>query len=1407
MPQRASAPPQFSLPSIDTSGNMDRHRMEAPHTVDPHTSREGELFISREKTSEDKIEAQDESRDQPSWFLNPTPVAEEEAFHWGEHSNSMEHATPPVPSIPTYQEELLSAPYHTGPASERGSNEISFYDASEGTSEPLEPVENNDWVMVSPEQELTNMLPQQSRDDPLDQNGSEPSHVPSPSILNRPRGSTIKELAPPLPTNPTATSSPAMTPTVTQSASRAEPPKQGDSSFLPPIRRTSTFGIGFGPRQKKPRFAIDDEDETSISSMDKSGSEALGSEVAAIGTATTARGIAARDVGRPRPDSETWPQEESPRILHKVSVAQLASQPDMPFHNETREDSYQQPVQTEPSNNPQGTTLNREPEQYHEQFSALPAAHLPVGSRDPRSSEESWGLNSATSSQAPPTQWSDSTIVPSRTSWDPQRKRGMSGSSQNLPRSNSSFIDRPPLAGSSSQIKSFEQPPSSASRYPDLFRPEQPLPTAPGMYGDAVVHAGASDLPSHLYQQPIPREDAFLPRQQGAEYQIEGVGPPVDEPSSGRSRRNSGFFRELGGRISRGTSRERGNSISREDGFPSAISFESPENDYVEPSIASEEGKEKKHKKQRSSFMGHLTRASTGVLGTPKTRESMVTHPSGSRVDLTASKQPPSSKGQTHPQFENSPIEPKQLERAATSVGPNAEPGKKKRFSSLTGFFARPGNSPRASLSVQARQKPQNIRKVSYNEQQSIVAPLSDPRKAPSPPGKNVQPQTYPPSNYRPPTSPNYPARSNNYQPLASDHYQPPSPKRVPPATATRVPSQSRNIFSVLASNNNASSSPDSRKDNKKQTHRPSPAGLLNEFMGRKSKPLDGDRDDSHSQGSQSQLSQSQSGRQALPRAQTYTDLQEREQEMEPPQQSIEQPKRQPAPQKQKSASRQDSSHQDRDRSRRISREPQYDSVPIPGGYSLVRGQGAMTAPTEYDPRGFNRAPQPDPRYGQPQNWPPNQYPSPPTQGQPQQYFNGQQYQSPSPQQYNDRSQFQKPSPQHTIPSMPSNGQETRHAAPTLAIESFDHSTNPSLSRDLSFSPPSHPEIQPSERRPSRDLARSPARAQEGQQPPYQLSLPGDTSADEDEKPPPISKDDPIIITPLSSPPKHSSIKRLQQPIIQHPGSPASYAIPESTFSPVNPGAVDMPPPPPPKSPPGNLLDAQYRPAHTHTLSADESLNLSLDLDRSNTHRTAVSAVSVMSSPSLPPDSAGLTVPNINEHRGLDGSPSPSPPTPDFERGRRHQRGTSREARGSEAGTIVQTVLETPAVSDHDDIYDASPRLPKLVTAPTVRAKPPPVSPTRAAGAGPGPGPSNLGNGKENGSGSGRPVGKENEHTAELDNTDQERYRVAREEKIFYDGGVSEETEPTATMSATSYPGQEWNPYSGVAVDDLNWYE
>lgn len=1449
--QRASSPPQFATParaSID--GTMTGPR----YTVSPPTSRDGDPFTSREIRSEEQADAEDEGRDhlgvpapiakhQPSWDpFNATPIAEEDTFQYGQRSD---HSIPSNSTIHQDHQDYLAPP---APRSERDSNEISFYDASEEQpEEPDEPAE--EWVMVSPEEpkdlpfqdERQDLPTQNELKDLPPQNGPEyfPAHsepasalvpatvkdpaseslresetvptqtldVPPPSVLNRPRGSTIEELSPPLPASPPKVSPPSGTTTEsvafqpTPPAPRAEPQGQSSSSFLPPIRRTSTFGLGFGSRQKRPRFPIDDDEDEEMSGgvSPLQSSEDQGAEGAALagGAIVGGRG-AAHAMGMPRPDSEAWPAEVRNEMIRQEEVPPVPSisHPSVPHQSQEGSNSQTPIVQPEPmrpDNVQRGSVdYGQRSIQHTPQENVAPAAaYTPTGSTNPRKSEEAWRPNAnaaAPPSHGPQTQWVEPTGNPSRNSWEPQRNRGMSGSSQNSTRPNGNYVERPTLAGPV-QLKSFDQPPSSAQRYPDLFRPEQPLPSAPGTYGDRALAESreSRDLPAHYYQQPIPREAAFLPRQQTNEYQLPGVGPPTEEPSPGKGRRNSGFFREISGRMSRGSSRERGGSISRDDGYSNPVRpFDSRGNEYAESSVTSEEGKEQK--KKRSGFFGkgNLSRASTGGLGPPQSRESMVAHNPGSRVDLLASEQSSPIHDKKRSFFGTTLTEPKSKfnkpERASTSSAVE-EPGKKKRFSGLTGFFGKPaaGSSPsRASLPAQSREQPQTVRQTSYNERQPIIESPSFNQQRPAQ-NPQLQPDhSYPPSNYRPPTSPNYPPRANNYQPLTTDHYQPHSPNHPPPATGVRAPSQSRNLLSKLTTNN-SSSSPDSRKE-KSKSRRPSAAGLLNGFMGRKSQQSDGDRDESRSQGSQSQTS-----RQALPPARTYTDLQEehrREQPIQPPkQQRVEQPILQPAPQKH--IPWQDPSFRAQERGRRVSREPQYDSVPIPGGYSLVRGQGASTAPTEYDPRGINRAQQADPRLGHSQTWGPSQNSSPQGQVQPQQYFNGPQYQSPPPQSYPSplSQQYHSPVSQQSVAS-PVNGQE-RHKPPSLgALETYE-SYNRSASRRL-----------------SREdlLARSPARLPEGQQPPYQLSLPGDASDDEEDKPLPIEKD-PIIITSTPSPHPSSKdpIKRLQQPVLQHPGSPAGYPVPDSTFSPVNPSANDLPPPPPPKWP--NHLDAQYRPGHHHTLSADDSLNLSMmDLDRSNTRRTAVSAVSNMSSPAQPDVGLGrtdsLTVPH---NLGPKESPSPSPPTPEerenVERGRRDERGTSREKRiSSGAGEPVKTtVLEHRPVIE-DDLYDASPRLPKTVNPPTSsfnsNGNAHPASPTNGNGAGPSK--LNPAQGKEN----------ENEHAAELDNTDQERYRAAREEKIFYDGGVQDEGEVQPSMSATSYPGQEWNPYAGVGFED-----
>jgi hypothetical protein len=59
--------------------------------------------------------------------------------------------------------------------------------------------------------------------------------------------------------------------------------------------------------------------------------------------------------------------------------------------------------------------------------------------------------------------------------------------------------------------------------------------------------------------------------------------------------------------------------------------------------------------------------------------------------------------------------------------------------------------------------------------------------------------------------------------------------------------------------------------------------------------------------------------------------------------------------------------------------------------------------------------------------------------------------------------------------------------------------------------------------------------------------------------------------------------------------------------------------------------------------------------------------------------------------------------------------------------------------------------------------------------------------------------------SAELEDTEDARKRTLRidsqEEKIHYDPNADSDGELPPQMSATSYPGQEWNPYGGEYGD------
>ncbi|KAL2065252.1 hypothetical protein VTL71DRAFT_2921 [Oculimacula yallundae] len=970
-------------------------------------------------------------------------------------------------------------------------------------------------------------------------------------------------------------------------------------------------------------------------------------------------------------------------------------------------------------------------------------------------------------------------------SWDAQPPpRAYSGSSSYSQRHESQFSEK---GGWGSP-----QPPSSAQRYPELFKPGQQQSV-----GDPSREA---DLPAHYYQAPISRAQAFLPRQQGNEYQIPGVGPPQESPAN-PTRRNSGFLRDIGGRLSRTSSRERRTSISRDQERLSPDRGLESRGEYAESSVMSEDGLEQK--KRRASFFGALSRNSYSGQSPPKSRESVIAHHAGSRTDLLATPQPSPVKrsffGGTSSSSEQKST-PKKLQRQSTT-GTMDLPAKKKkenRFSTLGGFFGK--SSPTTKTSVAAQQYPQATTEVMQGERQPIESPQPEQQQQRTP---------------------------NKYQ--------------APDKAQARAESQSRRNVLTKLSASVASPAEKEKEKERSRSRRPSAAGLLNGFMGRKSHQKERGSEDSRSQGS----SQPQVWPQPL-LSQTYSDLQEpappvQQQRQDSPYQrgQEQQPQTQNRNSQKEVPFHDPSLVVDEGRGRRSSREPQYDSVPIPGGYSLVRGQGAVAVPTEYDPRNLNRLQQQqqqmDPRYiqSQSQGQQPRQSQGSRTSFQ-SQHANIPQTQFPSQQQ-------QPQTPQYA--DHPRQQQGLSHPQPQLgALEAYgDYKTS---TRRIS-----HEDI----------LARSPPKPLIDQQRPYQLSLPGGEILDEDDDENTLKNmhaNTPSRISNQNQNQAHSTssrtnlnttptpnarlsrgsqdpIIRLQQPpTLRHPESPAGYPLPEDTvFSPVNPSAVNFPPPPPPKDgyPPhpqsqlqghgqgqGGYVQQQRHSYDSEDLGVDDQG----DLDRSNTRRTAVSAVSGISATRQRSGSSqhqhqsqngggtfgNLTIPshqdpnqNQNSSRGLENrnpnlgintagrgkglSPSPTPPSP-----------MEGDDHGVTEGGIRKTVVNQPSVEDLD-LYDASPRLP-----PGHRQSHQFEAATGNGHAGPTQThmhyPNQGANQYQDGNG----------YTPEREGERQHRYP---EEKIFYEGGgVGQENGPAeledheTSMSATSYPGQEWNPYAMGAWDD-----
>jgi hypothetical protein len=416
--------------------------------------------------------------------------------------------------------------------------------------------------------------------------------------------------------------------------------------------------------------------------------------------------------------------------------------------------------------------------------------------------------------------------------------------------------------------------------------------------------------------------------------------------------------------------------------------------------------------------------------------------------------------------------------------------------------------------------------------------------------------------------------------------------------------------------------------------------------------------------------------------------------------------------------------------------EPQYEPTPIPGGYHLVRGDGSYAVPSAYDPRGLNR-----------QTGPHNTSP----------YGNGNQGSSAvqHPQLTRAQDVPLPPTPSDALnihsPLAPPSLGSARAERPIIDTQ---NNARPWMKGPRTLS--------------QEDLiARSPARGSADQQPPYQLSLPEDSQAQRPKKeaPSPTPHRDmaavggdlaahhavtgrpvptvaPIITQTMASPPP--------QPTLQHPQSPATYPLPrEDLFSPVNPAASQLPPPPPPKWPDGHAP--------------------SEGLDRSNTKASEVSRLSGQSG------QAQLNIPATSAQHNVGGQAATTPPSLQITPRRSYEQSP-----------------ENLRVAE-DDPYNATPRSsspPKTVAFASAPAVPAPVAAQVPLPSEPG---------------SSQPPAATQPPAAAVSPTENipvegegvppRHRRASQEEKILVSGPPVREDEDVI-MSATSYPGMEWNPYA-----------
>ncbi|KAF7903133.1 hypothetical protein BELL_0902g00020 [Botrytis elliptica] len=639
----------------------------------------------------------------------------------------------------------------------------------------------------------------------------------------------------------------------------------------------------------------------------------------------------------------------------------------------------------------------------------------------------------------------------------------------------------------------FETPPSSTQRYPELFG------------GPVTEIRSDPDMPGGYHQAPPSRTEPFPSYHRADE--LPGARPleSANEPTAHRRRRSSDLVNR-GINLVRSLSRERRSSVSKE------------EKKYPINTSASSPMRDDRQKRRGSGFWG--TFDISGEQSSNSGRESMVAQHSGSQSNFMSSQHdsPQTPKSFLNPNSTLETSHSNMFGRSTTTMGKTLQKDEKRsRLSGLSGLFTR---SPKGDGSVLFKPKRATTDLSSFGPRTGTLS------------------------------SPQF--EDHSIQSTNMGH--------------KRRPSQPLNFLSKLGpSTSLQKTETPSRQDSKlhlePRPRRPSVSGLLTGMLRKRSNTLEKDSERNEDDGRKPVV---------VPVARMYSDLGSESHEVLPdaittPAQRLK--KKDQEQEQTRSSRRSDGNKQDysHPRSHHHPRwydtpprlpEPQYDSVPIPDGYNLVRGDGTTPTPTNYDPRGINKFNRPSLGEDLP----------------------------------NSSQQYSVPSP---VSPLAYSGSSILHQSPPLHqtfsperrlinLPSIDTHRSPLIS-SIRTDLPSDEDI----------LARSPAREQPGQQRPFQLALPHSSDAHDQ-------------YYRSSTPPVHPSKD-------EHLASrsPTSVPLPMGEFSPsyenIDIDRFPLPPSPSQQNP-------DWHRNRNLSVATDD------DLRRSSTGRSLVSAVSQISdSPSPQP--------------------------------------------------------------------------------------------------------------------------------------------------------------------------------------------